>query len=96
VVWKRSLDWIATTVIGSKVFKHTPGDTSSLCGVYIYALFKDRSGNLWVGCHQYLDRFDPQTETFVHYQFDAAARRVVLAPWSISAKTMTACCGYHR
>ncbi len=57
-----------------KVFKHTPGDTSSLCGVYIYALFKDRSGNLWVGCHQYLDRFDPQTETFVHYQFDAAAK----------------------
>jgi len=36
--------------------------------------FKDRSGNLWVGCHQYLDRFDPQTETFVHYQFDAAAK----------------------
>jgi ligand-binding sensor domain-containing protein/signal transduction histidine kinase len=56
-----------------KVFRHTPGDTSSLCGVYIYALFKDRAGNLWVGCHQYLDRFDPQTETFVHYQFDAAA-----------------------
>jgi ligand-binding sensor domain-containing protein/signal transduction histidine kinase len=60
-----------------KVFKHThedtPSNSSSLCGVYIYALFKDRSGNLWVGCHQYLDRFDPLTETFVHYQFDAAA-----------------------
>jgi len=57
-----------------KVFKHIPGDPSSLCGVYVYALFKDRAGNLWIGCDRYLDRFDPQTETFVHYQLDPAAK----------------------
>ena len=27
-----------------KVFRHIPGDPSSLCGVYVYALFKDRDG----------------------------------------------------
>jgi len=33
-----------------KVFKHEPSVANSLSGVYIYSLFKDRSGTLWVGC----------------------------------------------
>jgi len=35
---------------------------------YIYSLFKDRAGFLWVGSDQTLDRFDPRTETFTHYR----------------------------
>jgi ligand-binding sensor domain-containing protein len=50
-----------------KVFKHEPGVANSLGGVFIYSLFKDRSGTLWVGCDEFLDRFDPVTETFTHY-----------------------------
>jgi ligand-binding sensor domain-containing protein/signal transduction histidine kinase len=50
-----------------KVFKHDPGHTQSLSGVYIYALFKDHSGALWIGTDQSLDRFDPMTETFTHF-----------------------------
>jgi ligand-binding sensor domain-containing protein len=53
-----------------KVFKHEPGRTNSLSGVYIYSLFKDRSGSLWVGCDEFLDKFDPATETFAHYRID--------------------------
>jgi ligand-binding sensor domain-containing protein/signal transduction histidine kinase len=53
-----------------KVFKHDPGRPNSLSGVYIYSLFKDRSGTLWIGCDQFLDRFDPTTETFTHYRVD--------------------------
>ena len=53
-----------------KVFKHEPGVANSLSGVYIYSLFKDRSGTLWVGCDEFLDRFDPVTETFTHYRID--------------------------
>jgi ligand-binding sensor domain-containing protein len=54
-----------------KVFKHEPGQINSLSGVLIYSLFKDRSGVLWVGCDESLDRFDPATETFTHYRIDS-------------------------
>ena len=55
-----------------KVFKHEPGRTSSLSGVFIYSLFKDRTGTLWVGCDEFLDKFDPVTDTFTHYRMDTA------------------------
>jgi ligand-binding sensor domain-containing protein len=54
-----------------KVYKHEPGRTNSLACVYIYSLFKDRSGSLWIGCEESLDKFDPITETFTHYRIDA-------------------------
>jgi PAS domain S-box-containing protein len=57
-----------------KVFKHEPGRTNSLSGVYISSLFKDRSGSLWIGCEgeEFLDKFDPVTETFTHYRIDTS------------------------
>ena len=51
-----------------RVFTHDPQRPESLAGVYIKALFKDHSGVLWVACDQFLDRFDPVTETFTHYR----------------------------
>ena len=53
-----------------KIFKHEPGRTNSLSGVFISSLFKDRSGSLWIGCGEFLDKFDPLTETFTHYHID--------------------------
>jgi signal transduction histidine kinase/ligand-binding sensor domain-containing protein len=53
-------------------FRHIDGDARSLCGVYIRALFEDREGRLWLGCEQMLDRYEPATETFTHYQFEAS------------------------
>jgi PAS domain S-box-containing protein len=53
-----------------KVFKHDLERQESLSGVYIDSLFKDRAGTIWVGTDQFLDRFDPLTETFSHYHFD--------------------------
>lgn len=55
-----------------KVFVHDPRRPASLGGTFITALFKDRSGALWVGCDQTLDRFDPATEVFTHYQVESA------------------------
>lgn len=55
-----------------KVFKHEPGHPNSLSGVHNYSLFKDRSGALWVGCEDFLDRFDPVTETATHYRIGDA------------------------
>jgi len=38
-----------------KVFVHEPGRVNSLAGAYIYSLYKDRSGLLWIGCNRTLD-----------------------------------------
>jgi signal transduction histidine kinase/ligand-binding sensor domain-containing protein len=52
----------------SKVFKHEPGRPESLSCVYVRSLFVDHAGRLWVGCDQFLDRFEPGTETFAHFR----------------------------
>ena len=54
-----------------KVFAREPGRSNSLSGVFVRSLFKDREGTLWVGCDQFLDKFDPVTETFTHYSIKA-------------------------
>jgi ligand-binding sensor domain-containing protein/signal transduction histidine kinase len=63
-----------------KVFKHEPGRSDSLSGVFIYSLFKDRSGTLWVGCDEFLDKFDPVSETFTHYRIDTAGAQGETVP----------------
>jgi PAS domain S-box-containing protein len=50
-----------------KLFVHDPRNPNSLSGVYIRALFKDRAGALWVGCDQFLNKFNRTTETFTRY-----------------------------
>jgi ligand-binding sensor domain-containing protein len=53
-----------------KVYKHEANNPNSLSGVFITALLNDRNGMLWIGVDQFLDRFNPVTETFTHYQSD--------------------------
>jgi len=60
-------------------FRHIDGEARSLCGVYIRVLFEDREGRLWIGCEQMLDRYEPATETFTHYQFEASASSDLIA-----------------
>ena len=50
-----------------KLFVHDPRNPNSLSGVYVRGLFKDRDGVLWVGCDQFLDKFNRATETFTRY-----------------------------
>lgn len=50
-----------------KVFTHDPGNPKSISGSFINALFKDHNGSLWIGCNQFLNKFDSQTETFTRY-----------------------------
>lgn len=60
-----------------KVFTPSPSQKNNLSGPYIYSLFNDRSGMLWIGCGQYLDRLDPTTESFTHYQLDSGVNTPV-------------------
>jgi ligand-binding sensor domain-containing protein/serine phosphatase RsbU (regulator of sigma subunit) len=52
------------------IFKHDPEDPSSLSDDKVYSVFRDRTGNLWVGTYNGLDRFDEQTGKFYHYRND--------------------------
>lgn len=62
------LEWIDTKSGKSKVFKHNPADPSSLSDDKVYSVFRDRSGNLWVGTFNGLDRLNEQTGKFIHYR----------------------------
>lgn len=47
-----------------KVFRHDPGDSTSLSSSWITALYQDSTRNLWVGTIDGLNLFDPATGTF--------------------------------
>src|SRR5712675_1611843 len=51
-----------------KIFTNEPGSKSSISGSFITALFKDHNGSLWVGCNEFLNKFDSETETFTRYR----------------------------
>src|ERR1700737_1924260 len=51
-----------------KVFTHDPGNPKSISGSFITALLKDHDGSLWVGCNQFLNKFDSKTETFTRFR----------------------------
>ncbi len=55
-----------------KIFKHDPYNINSLSGNYISSLFEDSEGGLWIGTiGSGLNHFDPKTEQFSHYQYQA-------------------------
>ena len=56
-----------------KDFSHDPQNPGSLSGISVHALFKDRDGALWVGCDQFLNRFNAVTETFTRFPISRAS-----------------------
>lgn len=66
------------------VFRHKPGDSTSLGDNYVTTLFEDSRGLLWVGTSgQGLDLFERTTGTFIHFKSNG------LANPSISNNTIT-------
>jgi len=49
-------------------FRPEPGNPNSLRGSYVVALLTDRSGILWIGSDEFIERYDPATEKFEHYR----------------------------
>jgi signal transduction histidine kinase/ligand-binding sensor domain-containing protein/CheY-like chemotaxis protein len=52
-----------------KSYQNDPSDPNSL-GQVIWSLLADRTGTIWVGTERGLSRFNPATETFVHFRHD--------------------------
>jgi PAS domain S-box-containing protein len=51
-----------------KVYKHDDQDERSLGCDGIQTLYVDRAGVLWVGTNEGVDRYDRDTDSFVHYR----------------------------
>jgi len=51
-------------------FNHDPSDQSTLSNDKVFSIFKDRSGNLWVGTFSGLDKLNEKTGKFSHYKND--------------------------
>ncbi len=53
------------------VFEYDGDNPNSLSNNWIWDIFVDREGNLWVGTDGGgLDRYDPETESFIHFRHD--------------------------
>ncbi len=50
------------------VYKHNPSDPSSISDDKVYSVYRDRSGILWVGTVNGLDRMDEISGKFIHYR----------------------------
>jgi len=54
-----------------KYYKSNPNDSSSLHTNMLECIYAGKGGIIWIGSHhEGLDRLDPSTETFTHYQHD--------------------------
>ncbi|MFQ5602714.1 MAG: two-component regulator propeller domain-containing protein [bacterium] len=55
-----------------KIYKHRTGDANSLSENWVWTIFEDSAGHLWIGTFGGgVCRFDPQTESFTTYRHDA-------------------------
>ncbi len=54
---------------GFRVYENHPFDEGSLSGDLVQTIYLDSSDRLWVGTYAGLNRFEPETERFVHYRF---------------------------
>jgi len=53
-----------------KIYRHVPGDSSSLTDNDITTLYEDRQGILWVGTYNGLNRYDHTRDRFKQYDLD--------------------------
>ena len=52
---------------GFKYFKHIPGNLNSLSDYAAGHVYEDTKGNFWISTREGLNVFNPESETFTHY-----------------------------
>lgn len=50
------------------MYKHVNGDPASLSSSLVTGISQDRSGYIWVGSHAGLNKLNPTTDKFTHYE----------------------------
>jgi ligand-binding sensor domain-containing protein len=54
-----------------KVYRHNPLDSNSLSDNFIWVLYEDTKGGIWVGTNNGgLNKFDSENERFIQYQYN--------------------------
>ena len=52
-----------------KIYRHQPGDPNSLCHNFVWCMYEDKDGMIWIGTFGGgLSRLDPATDTFTHFK----------------------------
>src|SRR5689334_12104139 len=67
--WTNGLDRLDPVTGRFTHFRHT-GDPGSLNDNIVRAIIEDHEGVFWIGTHRVLDRYEPRTKKFQHYQHD--------------------------
>lgn len=68
------IDTITDYSVTKPIFKYYPYDEknpSGISGVYIYSIFEDRNGNIWVSAHNsIIDRYKEEKNNFDHFSIN--------------------------
>lgn len=60
-----------------KRYKNNPDDPTSLSGDIVYSIYEDRDGTIWVGAVTGLNKYNPETDSFVRINdMGLASRRI--------------------
>ncbi len=62
-----------------KNYMHNPNDNTSIPGNTVLSIFIDSNNNVWVGTNQGLALFNPATETFISFKYNAANKNSLLS-----------------
>jgi PAS domain S-box-containing protein len=68
--WEAGLDRFDEGTGQFKHYRHNPDDPNSLITNYVFTIYGDRSGQIWVGQNNGISRFDPVAEQFTNYRPD--------------------------
>jgi signal transduction histidine kinase/ligand-binding sensor domain-containing protein len=67
-LFKLDLSSLSGTQVTYMHFANDPANPASLADNGVIDILRDRAGTLWLGTQAGLDRFDPATGTFTHFQ----------------------------
>jgi ligand-binding sensor domain-containing protein/serine phosphatase RsbU (regulator of sigma subunit) len=65
----------------STVYKHDPDNPLSISDDKVYSIYRDRSGNLWIGTFNGLNRYDEKSDKFFHYKNDPDDTNSIADNW---------------
>src|SRR5437899_447301 len=51
-------------------YPFTAGNQTTPTGLRVSAVLEDHEGNIWVGTHAGLNRLDPKTGKYIHYEYN--------------------------
>ena len=59
-----------------KRYYYDPNDSGSLKNIVIWSLFEDRKGNIWIGCLDNINVYNPVTKSFKQYEYNHLVERL--------------------